>query len=154
MKTNPLDKVFSKLVRLRPAPRGWVCERCGKQYDSSSTGLHCSHFVGRSHRGLRWYPYNAAAHCHGCHSYLGGHPLEFSIWIDAYLSEWCENIGPNDLRILSGSTPHFKKHDLSEIQSHLKKELSRVSEMRSDGVTGRIEFTTPSPILEFIDRAK
>src|SRR3990167_1019129 len=83
VKRDKRDAIFSLLVRERA---GWRCERCGKQFSrEDGQGLHCSHFISRRHRSTRWHPDNAAAHCFSCHQWLGEHPLDFTIWIKAYL---------------------------------------------------------------------
>ena len=80
IKTSNLDRLFSQYVRARAA---WRCERCGAQ--PKRQGLHCSHIFSRRHKGIRWHPSNAVAHCYGCHSYLGGNPRLFNEWARNYL---------------------------------------------------------------------
>ena len=82
MKRDKLDDVFSKLVR-RLA--GFRCERCGKQYEHNSAGLHCSHHFGRRHRSVRWDLQNAAALCYPCHKWFGENPLDSAPWLTEYL---------------------------------------------------------------------
>ncbi len=73
IKIRPNDTIFSNYIRERD---NWTCQRCGKQYDKSSTsdrqGLHCSHYWGRGHEGTRFDPDNCIALCYGCHR-LWGH---------------------------------------------------------------------------------
>lgn len=84
IKITPADSAFSKCVRYRA---GWACERCGAQHDSSSTGLHCSHFFGRANWSVRFHPDNARSLCHGCHSWLSGNPYEHCEWIKGQIGE-------------------------------------------------------------------
>jgi hypothetical protein len=79
IRIDPLDALFSLYVRARA---GWKCERCGKYYpEGERQGLDCSHFMGRANKGTRWAEDNAAAHCRGCHQYLGANPILFVDWI-------------------------------------------------------------------------
>lgn len=79
VRIDPLDALFSIYIRARA---GWKCERCGKFYpEGERQGLDCSHFVGRANKGTRWDDDNAAAHCRGCHGYLGANPVIFVDWI-------------------------------------------------------------------------
>lgn len=82
IKISNLDRLFSQYIRARA---GWRCERCGAMPDRR--GLHCSHIFSRRHKGIRWHPSNAVAHCYGCHSHLGGNPRLFDEWARNYLGE-------------------------------------------------------------------
>lgn len=84
IKITPADSWFSKCVRQRA---NWCCENCGKQYDQSSTGLHCSHFHGRANWATRFHPDNARALCFGCHAYMGGNPYEHNKWFLEQIGE-------------------------------------------------------------------
>lgn len=68
---DKFDKVFSDLVRTRAK---WICENCGKNFESNRGGLHCSHFFGRRATTTRYVPDNAMAHCNYCHRILGENP--------------------------------------------------------------------------------
>jgi len=71
IKIDPLDRLFSKYIRLRA--KGF-CERCG-QYKGFD-GLQTSHFHGRGQKSVRYDPDNACALDFGCHQYFTSHPLE------------------------------------------------------------------------------
>jgi len=73
IKITPADSWFSKCIRLRAS---WKCENCHKQYDSSSCGLHCSHFHGRGTWSTRFDPDNCEALCYSCHMYFTANPHE------------------------------------------------------------------------------
>jgi len=88
-----------------------------------------------------------------CHLYLGGHPLEFAVWVDKYLLEYTPLSGETLRLIANSGTPRFRAGDMAEIKVHLKAELMRVLELRQTGFTGRCEFTSPPPVSEFV-RAK
>lgn len=133
MKRDKLDAVFSKLIRERV---DWTCEKCGKYYpEGHRQGIHCSHFFGRRSRGTRWHPDNCFAHCYSCHSYLGGHPYEFSHWAEHKLGEGLVQI----LRERAHSVRKYGKLDLEDMFVHYKGELARLEHLRQSGVAGRIE---------------
>lgn len=71
------DKYFSLWIRWRA---GWKCQRCLKQFEVNSQGLHCSHFWGRAREATRFDPDNCVAHCHGCHSFLTANPELHREW--------------------------------------------------------------------------
>lgn len=132
------DAAFSKCVRERT---DYTCEHCGKQYDRSSTGLHCSHFHGRGNYSVRFDPDNAFAHCYGCHSYFGGNPHEFRDWAYKQLGEGRYSIlleKKNDT--LVGKYMRRLNKD-GDIARHYREQLKALQAMRADGKTGRLEFT-------------
>ena len=73
-KIFPSDSEWSKYIRTRDM---WTCQRCSKQYDPPTSALHCSHFWSRGNWSVRFDEDNCEALCYGCHSYLGGNPVEF-----------------------------------------------------------------------------
>ena len=115
IKRTPADEAFSRCVRERS---NYVCERCGKVYDRSSMGLHCSHHFSRSNRCIRWCGENAMALCYACHAWYGGNPVDSGAWLRAKVP----------------------KAEEAEIAAHYRKELARMQALRKQGVTGRIEF--------------
>ena len=133
IKINSADSWFSKCVRERAS---WRCEACGQQYSIDSQGLHCSHLFSRRHRATRWDPNNAVAHCYGCHSRLGGNPIEFARWIITYLGkEKAEKLERKKNTIAKS-----RKSDIPKIAKHYRKEFNRMRDMRTDGFIGRIDF--------------
>lgn len=134
MKRDKYDALFSTLVRERA---NWRCENCKKVYaERSRQGLHCSHFFTRSRRSVRWHPDNAAAHCYSCHQHLGGNPLLFADWIRDHLGA----DKSNSLLLASRKLVKWRKADLEELHSEMKKELTRMEDMRRQGIQDRIEF--------------
>jgi len=136
IKIKPADSAFSKCIRERV---NYVCESCGKQYDRSSMGLHCSHFFSRRHRTIRWCSDNAASHCFSCHHTLGGNPIDFTHWIERYLGQVRLDIlieKRNDLSV------KISKLEEKEIAKHYRKELKLLKEKRANGETGIIEFVS------------
>ena len=141
MKRDKHDALFSQLVRERA---NWRCESCGKIYpEGSRQGLHCSHFFTRSRKSVRWHPLNAAAHCYSCHTRLGGSPIDFADWIRDYLSRWHSDLCGDRLVSDSRKLVRWRKADLEELYSEMKKELSRMEELRRQGETGRLDFALP-----------
>lgn len=77
VRIDQADRLFSLFIRYRA---NWRCERCFKQHEVGSQGLHCSHFWGRARESTRFDPTNCVAHCHGCHSHLTANPEEHRAW--------------------------------------------------------------------------
>lgn len=99
-------------------------------------GLDCSHLFSRSNRATRWHPDNAFSHCTGCHSKLGGNPVEFYLW--AY-----GRLGEPRLTTLRRDASRVRKWSLTELQElyqHYQDEYQRLKELRAKGEIGRIEF--------------
>ena len=120
MKRKEEDRLFSLLVRTRA---GWNCEKCGKNFEADRHSLHCSHFRSRRYTGTRWFQGNAAAHCAGCHRYLGEHPHEFGDWIRSYLGD-----GYEELLSLSNRKVKWTKADKAELRKQMREELKRMEE--------------------------
>ena len=141
IKRTAPDIVFSNLVRERAE---WTCERqsCSKYFpEGHRAGLECSHFYTRSRKSVRWSPLNACAQCTGCHSHLGGNPMEFADWIREYL-------GPEKsaaLIVQNRIIMHLKRHDKREILANLKASLEHMQSCRRAGEVGRLEFSDPYP---------
>ena len=66
IKTTTSDKLWSQYIRTRD---NWTCQRCQKKYVPPTNALHCSHF-------FRFDEENCEALCYGCHSHLGGNPVD------------------------------------------------------------------------------
>lgn len=77
IKIDKADKAFSEYIRTRD---NWTCQRCGTQYTPPTSGLHCSHFMGRGKENTRFNELNADALCYGCHMYFTAHPAEHYLW--------------------------------------------------------------------------
>jgi hypothetical protein len=133
MKTSTADSYFSKCVR---ASNDYVCERCKKQYDKSSSGLHCSHNFSRRHRTVRWCKENTLPLCFACHQWFGGEPLESGKWLENYIG-----IGMVEMLIeKKNSKVKVSKLEEKEISDHYRKELKKIEAKRASGETGVIEF--------------
>ncbi|MDP8078353.1 hypothetical protein [Phocoenobacter skyensis] len=133
IKRTPADNYFSKCVRART---NYCCERCGKQYDSSSVGLHCSHNYSRRHRTIRWCKENALALCYSCHEWFGGNPADSGVWLREKLGEGVINI----LKEKMNSKMKVPKNEEKEIAKHYKEELKKIEQARANGFYGIVEF--------------
>ena len=133
MKISLADSYFSKCIR---ASNDYVCDRCKKQYDKSSTGLHCSHNFSRRHRTIRWCKENCIPLCYSCHQWFGGEPLDSGKWLEDFIG-----IGTVELlREKMNSKVKVSKLEEKEIAAHYRKQLKIIEDKRAAGVTGYIEF--------------
>lgn len=137
------DIWFSLCVRERA---DWTCQSCGKKYEPwytakgipANPGLHCSHYIGRGNYAVRFDPYNADAHCYGCHQKFEGNPHNFMAWKLAQLGDPLYDIlieKSNSLML--GKEARRSKQ---EIAAHYKAEFERMRELRNNGKVGRINF--------------
>ena len=133
MKINQADAAFSKCVRER---NDWHCEKCGKQYEKNSAGLHCSHIYSRRHRTIRWDGMNAQALCFSCHQWYGGNPADSGLWITDLLGEGHMAI----LREKRDSRMKVPKMEEKDIAKHYREQLKLIEQQRAEGKVGRIEF--------------
>jgi len=135
IKITPADAAFSKCVRERA---GWKCERCGSQHDTSSTGLHCSHFHGRSKWGVRFDPINGTALCHGCHRYLAAHPHMH----EQYQIERLGEVAFAILNEMANDTQRGKEYKRTKgvgaVARHYRQEYARMQETGSKVFAGWI----------------
>ena len=135
VKIKAADTAFSWCVRERA---DWCCERCGARYEPPTQALHCSHFHGRGRWGLRFDPENADAHCYGCHSYLGAHPMEHLAWKKEKIGEgMCDILQEKANDTSLGKLAHKNE---KEITKHYREQLKILQEKRAGGEEGYIEF--------------
>ena len=133
IKRSPADAEFSKCIR---AAANYSCEKCGTQYDKSSTGLHCSHNYSRRHKTIRWCVDNALSLCFHCHQWFGSNPADSGEWLTNLIS--ADTI--QTLRIKRDSGIKVPKTELPLIAKHYRAELKRIEKERSTGRTGKIEI--------------
>ncbi|NIT58410.1 MAG: hypothetical protein GWN00_19940 [Aliifodinibius sp.] len=133
IKRTPADVAFSQCIRERA---DWTCERCGAKHPKNSQGLHCSHHHSRGKWGIRFDPLNAEALCYGCHSLEGGtEQRRRDVLTDAEQDILFEKM--NDTGLGKDARKTKGKGDIAK---HYRNEFKRMSELRSKGVLGRIEF--------------
>jgi hypothetical protein len=129
----PADKWFSLCIRERS---GWTCERCGVQYQPPTQALHCSHFHSRGSWSTRFDPANCLSLCYGCHQYTSVHREEHVKLMKSIIGEL-----EFDRIHYDASRPAYKiKSRKAEIAKHYRKEKSRMDDLRSSGVVGRIDI--------------
>ena len=139
VKRTTVDKYFSKCIRLRT---NWICEYCEMDFSHDIGSLHCSHFVSRNNKIVRFNPSNAFAHCYKCHELLGG-----GRWGGGNIAEFAnhyDEIHGADQRELirtlsSYPFPRFKRHEKA-MAKYYREIMYDMETMRNNGECGRIEF--------------
>jgi len=117
IKLNALDKMFSKLIRVRDK---WTCQRCFRYYPvEHKQGLHCSHYHGRRKKSVRYDPENACALCFGCHQYFHENPEKHKQFM-------LDRLGENRFNILQIRAETPGKPDYKLLKLWLKHELKRI----------------------------
>ena len=116
IKLYPLDIMFSRYVRIKAE---YKCEYCGKQYDSHSKGLHCSHFISRRYRNTRFDECNVSVACYGCHHLFHDFP---SLHRDFFV----KRIGTDGIEQLEILARSGQKPDLEQIKVSLEKKLKAI----------------------------
>ncbi len=132
MKRDALDAVFSELVRERA---NWICEKCDLNLQEYHRGLHCSHNYGRRNRSVRWWPLNALALCHNCHSWFGDYPYDAMQWLAAKLGPLMEI-----LRERAHTPRKYTQAEHKDMLVHYRQQLKLLQEARRMGKTGRLDF--------------
>ncbi len=134
MKRDPLDAIFSDLVRERAS---WTCEKCGRYApEGSRQGMHCSHNYGRSNRATRWYPLNGTCLCYNCHRHYSDYPPEAMDWLRKHLGDEQFAI----LRERAHTPRKYTAAERKEMLLHYRKEWKRLQAARMAGAVGRLEF--------------
>ncbi len=113
IKLYPLDIMFSRYVRIKAE---YKCEYCGKQYDSHSKGLHCSHFISRRYRNTRFDERNVSVVCYGCHHLFHDFP---SLHRDFFV----KRIGTDGIEQLEILARSGNKVDLTDVKANLEKKI-------------------------------
>ena len=120
-KIFPSDREWSKYIRTRD---NWTCQRCSKQYDPPTSALHCSHFWSRGNWSVRFDEDNTEALCYGCHSYLGGNPVEFHrYYLEKLGQEKFDALEQRKNAHKSGSIKYYKSKEFRLTIKEKMKEL-------------------------------
>ena len=120
-KIFPSDREWSKYIRTRDM---WTCQRCSKQYDPPTSALHCSHFWSRGNWSVRFDEDNTEALCYGCHSYLGGNPVEFhKYYLEKLGQERFDALEKRKNTTKSGSIKYYKSKEFRLTIKEKMKEL-------------------------------
>ena len=135
IKRSPADSEFSKCIR---AAANYSCEKCGTQYDKSSTGLHCSHHFSRRHKTIRWCVQNTMSLCYSCHLNYAANPLDSAVWLTNLIGEDVIQT----LRDKRDSNIKVPKTELPLIAKHYRQELKRIDKERLTDRTGKIEVNS------------
>ena len=135
LKRTAADHWFSRCVRLR---NDFKCQGCGAQYESNSTGLHCSHYFSRSKKGIRYDAMNAFAHCYGCHQKYGSNP-------DYFVRHYIDTYGEGALGLIREKAEDINlgkrmNKEQKLITKHYKTEAARMENGRASGVAVWLEF--------------
>ena len=137
IKITPADSWFSKCVRARA---NWCCERCHKQYDASSTGLHNSHYHGRGNWSVRFDKENCEALCYSCHMYVTANPHE-------HHKRCLQKLGGGSYDLLNerkndiGLAKEYRRtKGKGSIATHFKLEYEKLLKERETGTTKNLDF--------------
>jgi len=133
IKRTPADAAFSDYVREKAR---WKCEwpGCYKQFDWTSSeraGLHCSHFISRANKRVRYDLMNAAALCAFHHDYAGKNP-------DIHAEFFLKRIGDVEMKTLRVIAETTSKYKIDEKLNYMiwKKALQDLRDER-DNVVGK-----------------
>ncbi len=110
VRRDPLDILFSKLVKLNA---GGKCDYCGKQ------GSQTSHFHGRRYRAVRWDLDNVIWACFSCHMYLGEHP-------NKHYEFFRKRLGTDKFELLNIRAEKIEKIDKEALGIYLKRAIKRL----------------------------
>ena len=127
------DINFGKCVK---ASQNYTCERCTRQSEEGSRGMHTSHIFSRRHRTIRWCKDNAQCLCFKCHDWFGGNPADSGQWVTEYYGE--DHM--NKLREKRDNKVKISKQDEKAIARHYKLQLAIIEEKRANGEQGVIPF--------------
>ena len=117
IKRTKLDDMWSRYIRWRD---NWQCQRCGNSFSTGAQGLHCHHFYTRRKLTTRYDDSNSVAVCHGCHSWLHGHPIEAVRFMK-------KRLGEQELRALEiRANTIGRKMDLELINIDIENKLKGV----------------------------
>jgi len=118
IRTSPLDRLFSRYIRLRD--KG-ICQRCGK-YKGLTQGLDCAHYHSRRKGNTKYDEDNCLALCSpGCHQYFEENPKEF----DQFM---LYRLGQERYDMLEHRARQVGKPDKKAIELYLKQEIKELKE--------------------------
>lgn len=101
IKIRKADSCFSNYIRTRDK---WTCQRCFKQHEEHSQGLHNAHMHTRRNESTRFDPENCCALCYGCHQFVDSHPFE-------KIEFFTKRLGQDKFDALRVRTNTFQKKD-------------------------------------------
>ena len=119
IKSDPLDVLFSRLIRLRADGK---CERCGSPVGFNK--LQTSHFHGRRKKSVRWNEDNACALCFTCHQYFTENPLEHVVWFE-------ERLGKERFTLLFAQSVVKGKVDREAVRLYHQQKIKEIMDRQS-----------------------
>lgn len=122
LKLDKADQVFSRYIRTRD---GWTCQRCHRQHEEGSQGLHNSHYFGRARESTRFDPENCDALCYGCHQLWGSTDRE------AYRVFKIRQLGEKSFDRLTLRANTYQKKDRKLAYLIWKQELEKLTNLAS-----------------------
>ena len=136
MKITKYDKTTSEVIR---ESAGYICEVCGVSNDT----MQCMHDLSRTYVITRYDSRNLICGCASCHTKTTQDPhYHREVFIRIKGSE---EVQLNRERAHSGD--RLKPWEKDEIRKHWMNEIKRMKQLRSDGVTGKIELEVPEILL-------
>lgn len=118
-----LDKVFSKVIRLRDSVDGYnICITCFLIFPI--TKLDAGHFMNRDRMATRYDEKNVQPQCRSCNRFKGGRQAEFGIELDKKYGEGTAR----GLIEKSHTTKKFYVDELSELLSYYKEQIALLKE--------------------------
>jgi len=136
VKRDKKDAVFSDLIRLRV---NYTCENCGHCEGGKSQAIQCAHIISRKYKLVRYHPDNAFCLCASCHMNFTDHPLLFA----DFVREKQGSELPDIIREIAYSKRKIIKLEYEDMHKDYLKQLKAMSQKRSDGDMGRLEFEYP-----------
>jgi len=128
IRRDPLDELFSELIRKRAIGRVGGCERCltPKRDIVKENGeilpawrqLQCVHFNGRARKSVRCDEDNAIGGCSGCHTFLDSQATDKVEFFKSYLGEEKYNLLQSRMRIT------YPKPDRKAIELYLRTKIN------------------------------
>lgn len=120
---NGLDGAISKFVRISAADSdGYVeCISCGKKVHW--TEAQCAHFIGRSHKSLRYCLENLAPACFHCNN----------VEPEKHLDTWAAKMSSEQLTRLSEMGRMMMKHTRNELRDmalFYRREFNRIKKQK------------------------
>ncbi len=132
IKRDPLDTLFSEVIRKRAIKLVGGCEICLKpKYDIQKDNgdiypswmqLQTSHYHGREEKSVRFDEDNAIGVCGKCHQYLGAHPHEHS-------EIFKKRLGEEGYDLLRSRIRYNTKLDRKAIELHLKALIKDIGDL-------------------------
>ena len=134
---DKLDKVFSKLIRLR---NDYICEVCGVDYSATPGMMDCSHYIGRANTHTRWFSENASAHCKKDHLNFTHRYWEHQTWFRDKIGQGVEDrlferIAEREKMMLK-----YTVNDLQDMLAHFDEQYSIMKSKRDSGIKGYLNF--------------